>query len=260
MDTPKIVFIDIDWTLYDHKNNEFNRSGIDALKSLQKKGALIYLASARNYHSIKHLGTFKVLHPDGMVVTNGATIFSHHKLIHSSYFSNDNLIKIIDIANNYHYSLECITDKSRFMATPIYPEVKELYSTFKEITVKYHKYKNQKVVTCLLFAREKDDKYIKEQLPDNIIYYRFDPVGVDLDPEPIDKGRGVKYVLDYLGIDKKDAIAIGDDTQDIPMFKEVGFSICLGNAKEEVKKEASYVTTEIWNDGVESALHNLKLI
>ncbi len=260
MNTPKIAFVDIDWTLYDHEHACFNKKGIEALKLLQKKGCLVFLNSARSYHSIKHLGTFKVFKPDGIVASNGASVFYKNKVIESSYFTDSQLQGIIDLANKFHNSLELTCDKKRFMVTPTYKEVALLFSTYKEVTVGYKKYKGQKANTCLLFADNTNDEYFIKHLPKGVTFYRYDTYGVDLDPHPMSKGDGVKVALNYLGIDKKDALAIGDDYQDLDMFKECGTSIALGNGREEVKKAADYVADTISQDGLYNLLKQLEII
>ncbi len=68
------------------------------------------------------------------------------------------------------------------------------------------------------------------------------------------KGFGVKFVQKKLGVRKSQTICIGDAMQDLTMFEEVGFKIAMGNAHEELKKEADLVTGTVEEDGVVKAL------
>ena len=64
-------------------------------------------------------------------------------------------------------------------------------------------------------------------------------------------------VCKALNIDLKDTISIGDDYNDVSMFEVTGASIAMGNANEEVKKKAKYVTLTNNEEGVALVLENL---
>ncbi len=55
-------------------------------------------------------------------------------------------------------------------------------------------------------------------------------------------------------------MAFGDGGNDIPMLKHVPVSVALGNANEEVKEIASYVTDDVDHDGVVHALAHFGLL
>lgn len=74
------------------------------------------------------------------------------------------------------------------------------------------------------------------------------------------KARGMQYVLDALGISKDEALAVGDSTNDLPMFELAGHTVCMGNGMDEVKAVAEYVTDSVMEDGVEKALRHYGLI
>jgi hydroxymethylpyrimidine pyrophosphatase-like HAD family hydrolase len=48
----------------------------------------------------------------------------------------------------------------------------------------------------------------------------------------------------------EDTVAIGDENNDIPMFKVAGLSITMGNAKEEAKEYSDVVTLTNDENGV----------
>ena len=47
---------------------------------------------------------------------------------------------------------------------------------------------------------------------------------------------------------------------DIPMLRLSPYSVAMGNAEEDVKNSASYVTTDIDDDGIYNALTHFNLI
>lgn len=55
-------------------------------------------------------------------------------------------------------------------------------------------------------------------------------------------------------------MAFGDGGNDIPMLMHVPLSVAMGNAKEDVKSIASYVTDTVENDGIYKAMKHFQLI
>lgn len=74
------------------------------------------------------------------------------------------------------------------------------------------------------------------------------------------KARGMQILLRHLGVDRRDTVAIGDSTNDLPMFALAGRTICMGGGMPEAKAAAHYITDTVLNDGIAKALHHLGLI
>ena len=58
---------------------------------------------------------------------------------------------------------------------------------------------------------------------------------------------------------KRETLAIGDSTNDLPMFRAAAHTVCLGGGMEEVKAVAEYVTAPVMEDGIEKALAHFGL-
>lgn len=74
------------------------------------------------------------------------------------------------------------------------------------------------------------------------------------------KAQGMKIVLRQLGFTAEDAFAFGDGANDLPMLREAGTSVLMGNAPRELWKEADYVTAPITENGLAKALKHFGLI
>ena len=59
---------------------------------------------------------------------------------------------------------------------------------------------------------------------------------------------------------REDSIAIGDGPNDLQMMEYAGVGVAMGNAKEEVKKLADMVTSDVAEDGIYHAFEKLGLI
>ena len=71
MEKIKAIFLDFDWTLFDHKTRSFNEKGVEGLNKAHEKGLKLIINSARTYYALEGLNTFKLIPFDGYVVSNG---------------------------------------------------------------------------------------------------------------------------------------------------------------------------------------------
>ena len=75
----------------------------------------------------------------------------------------------------------------------------------------------------------------------------------------ITKSAAVAKLLEHLGETREDTIAFGDSTVDIDMFELCGYSVAMGNASEDCKAAADYVTDDVDEDGLARAFEKLGL-
>ena len=74
------------------------------------------------------------------------------------------------------------------------------------------------------------------------------------------KARGMERLLEDLGVPREDTLAIGDSTNDLPMFRAAAHTVCMGNGMTEAKNAAEYITGSVLEDGIEEALCHFGLI
>ena len=79
-------------------------------------------------------------------------------------------------------------------------------------------------------------------------------------PKGYSKASGIRFLADALGVDMAQTVAVGDSSNDIPMLECAGVSIAMGNATDDVKALADYVTTDVEENGIENALRWLGAI
>ena len=70
----------------------------------------------------------------------------------------------------------------------------------------------------------------------------------------IDKGEGLRFLLDRLGLDPSEAMAIGDGGSDLPMLRAAGVGVAMGNSIRAVKDGADWVTGSNDENGVALAI------
>lgn len=258
----KIIFVDIDWTILDHKTHKFDIKSLKALTKAQENGVLVYIATARPYLSAEQTGLFDLLKPDGVICTNGSVCIVKDEVMFSENIPNNIVKEVIKVCNRHNAVLEYCDEKHRYFNRKTNSYVTKYFSVYSEIVPPVKKYENENVSALLLMVPSSYDEVMLKELPEGLDYYRFDDYGVDIryslyNP---DKGKAIKKVLTKLNIAKENAMGIGDDLGDIFMFNEVGLKVTLDNGKPEVKKAADFVTKSVSESGLEHALKHFNII
>lgn len=87
-----------------------------------------------------------------------------------------------------------------------------------------------------LFGKEVEIKLAPEKYMDCYFLTILHPLG--------DKAHALEKVLEYLNVSAKETTVFGDSLNDLGMFKLAGTAVAVGNALDEVKKEADIVLEE----------------
>lgn len=69
-------------------------------------------------------------------------------------------------------------------------------------------------------------------------------------PEGVSKLNGFLYACDYWNISLKECVMIGSGMDDLEMIRSAGLGVAMGNAPEEVREEADWVTRSNNDKGV----------
>jgi Cof subfamily protein (haloacid dehalogenase superfamily) len=75
------------------------------------------------------------------------------------------------------------------------------------------------------------------------------PYYLDITHPDANKGAVVEYLSRTLNIPAAEIATIGDQPNDVLMFRRSGFSIAMGNASKEVQAQASATTADCENEG-----------
>jgi len=73
----------------------------------------------------------------------------------------------------------------------------------------------------------------------------------------VNKWEGIMHVARRHGIEPEQIIAIGDDVNDVPMLKQAGLGVAMGNARDEIKAVAKRVIGHNKDEGLAEFLEEL---
>lgn len=100
-------------------------------------------------------------------------------------------------------------------------------------------------------------KQIADFLPETLTVVQTAAFYLEVIPKVINKGQGIRDICAVLGIDPSEVISFGDAANDIPMLREAGMGVAMGNSAEAVKAAANMVTLSNNEDGIAAALEKL---
>ncbi len=257
----RIVFTDIDATLYSHKTGRVPPSAIEAIHKLQAKGIKVFLCSGRNYYLIRKSGILDIIEPDGIVMMNGACVSVDGDLIYKYEIPRDVVDAIIKFSYRLKFGVTLI-EESEGHINYIDDRVIEAHAKYgtrfpqpRKFPIPY----DRTVYQIIAFCDEFDESLFLPHLRD-CKAARWDEYAVDIMPSNSDKAKGIMATLEHYGWGAENAMSLGDHNNDIEMMQFTGISVAMGNAIPEVKEIADYVTDDIDEDGWANAMKHFGLI
>lgn len=256
----KAVFFDIDGTLVSFKTHEVSQSTIESLALLKKKGIKVFIATGRHLKAINNLGTLQF---DGYVTLNGGyCLVGTDEVIYKHSISDRDVEALI------RYQEKEETFPCAFV------QENQIYMNYKDESVEHifqllnfpepparplNEMKGQTIYQLIAFFTAEQEKRIMKVLP-HCESTRWNPLFTDVVPAGSSKSVGIDKMLTYFGIDLSECMAFGDGGNDISMLGHVGLGVAMGNAADEVKEAARYVTETVDEDGIFKALKHFKVL
>ncbi|WP_027107600.1 Cof-type HAD-IIB family hydrolase [Lacticigenium naphthae] len=256
----KFVCFDIDGTLLD-ENKMILTSTKEAIHKLQNEGHTIAIATGRNAYMIQDI--LAEVNVDNYIVCNGAAGYLGNKL---SYFDGldkegfADLLKETD-KNNHSVIYQTAFELRRRTENINMNMVNAMQSVDFSVPEQDFNFnqKNDLTQALIFYSEEEKDHYEKGQFP-QFRFVRWHESGVDILPINGSKFNTINALAIKLGFSMSNVIAFGDGMNDIEMISDVGTGVAMGNAVDEVKQKADYITESHNNHGIALALKHLKLI
>ncbi len=256
----KIIFFDIDGTLVSFKTQSIPASAKIAIAQLREKGIKLIIATGRAYCDINNLEDIVF---DGIMASNGAfCIDAKGEIIAQQFFDKASMERLAQYMEKKPFSCEFMTEKGNFIS---YADNNMLYlSSLVNLplppTAEVAKIIEQGVFQIGAFVDSNIENELLREVFTDCECSRWHPVFVDFNIKGCNKATGIDKFLAYFGIDRDSAMAFGDGGNDIPMLRHVAIGVAMGNAFDEVKNAADYVTDSVDEDGIKKALKHFNII
>jgi Cof subfamily protein (haloacid dehalogenase superfamily) len=255
----KAVFFDIDGTLVSFKSHTVPESARRAIARLREQGVKVFIATGR---LMKHVAIVNDIEVDGYITVNGGyCITSAGEVIFESAFPRATVERVIDLSEQYGFDLNVMTHQDMYVSS-MGERVKKIASMINIVPtvadVRAIAATQPVVQMCPYISRELEQE-IMPLLPD-CVGSRWIETFMDLNVRGVDKSLGIQQVMSYYGLTMAEAMAFGDGGNDLPMVRDAAVGVAMGNACDELKSVADYITSSVDEDGVSRALEHFGLI
>jgi Cof subfamily protein (haloacid dehalogenase superfamily) len=271
----RMIVTDMDGTLLtnDKKISSRNR---EALKRASEMGVKIVIATGRIFASAKTYG--EMIGVDTPIIaSNGAYIREKDKdeVIYAMPLGEDNAIKVLKLIQDYGLYCHLFTWDTIFTEKIVYASVN--YTKWNS-TLPEGKRVNIRVIKSDEWEgiiRENRDSILKAVVADDdaekITALKREMKGLDLEivssysnnfevmHKGVSKGRAAEVLAHYCNLDRSQVICIGDNENDASMIEYAGLGIAMGNASEEARRAADFITLSNEEDGVAYAIEKFIL-
>jgi len=259
---PRVVALDIDGTLLKWvdgrgtTHEEISPAVQDAVRRVLDAGAHVVLASGRSPHGMTNVADLLELHTNGserlwVVASNGAVVFRYPPLevIFEETFDARDAVR--QVLQHHPEALVAVEDRGvGYRVSGHFPEGElsgEMLLTDLEELV-------AEPVSRVII---RDPRATAEEfvaLGARLGLHGTDYVvgwtaWLDLAPVGVSKASGLQLVVDELGLDAADVLAIGDGRNDLEMLRWAGRGVAMGQAVQEVHDAADASTDSVLDDG-----------
>ncbi len=257
------LFFDIDGTLVSLKTHEIPQSTVDALTRAKANGVKIYISTGRPIPIITNLTAIDSL-IDGYITTNGAMCIVDGTVVCCKPIDAEDVKTLIDDADKQDYAVLVVGERDvrLYNPKPVFDEVFRdgLCVTNVDTSLPAEEVlATQRILQFSPFISQQYETALMPRLP-HCVSGRWHPAFTDITSKAADKGNGLAAMAKYLGLDISETMAFGDGGNDISILRRAGIGVAMGNAGEEVRLAADYVTTSVDDNGIANALKHFGVI
>lgn len=272
----KLIALDLDGTLFNNKS-QISRENIKAIKEATAAGINVVISTGRPLGGLP----FEAIKGTGIryaITANGSAIYEidTQKCLYENCLSDETAFSIIDylmtkrvhmdaFINGCGYSpYKCLED-AKDLKIP--PSIKEYIMTTRkrvnDITemMRENNYHMQKMT--INFPKDVNDNYYcrdevfehLKKIPE-ITLVSGGYGNLEFTKAGVDKGVALHKLAQILNIAADETMAVGDTENDMAIVKAAHIGVAMGNATDELKAQADYVTDTNENDGVAKAIRH----
>lgn len=251
-----LIFFDIDGTLID-ETHLMSESTKEAIQRARANGHICMINTGRSLKLVGEDITGQTEF-DGLALGCGTMLIYRGKVLMQRTFDEEASRRIIDglrrhhidavlegSENNFNDSTENIFSKefekfiSRFD--------KQNYGSYEDAVGHFDKFyayaENREYMDAFRAEFEKELDFVDREKD----YFEIMPKGCS-------KASAIEFMAEYLNISMNQTVAIGDCSNDAPMIERAHIGIAMGNATEDIKQMADFITTDVDKDGIANAL------
>ena len=266
----KLIFLDIDGTLIPFGGFMPPPSAIEAINLARKNGNKVFLNTGRCRCEVhKELSQIGF---DGIICSNSLYIEENNQVLYQKDIPENDVKRLADWLLKEEVGFFFEGQKS-VKAVSLYFEqmvlkfgekalsdLKKGFPVIKQADLSYDGVGKINFITKPGIY-EKLKKEFGNEFQINEWSFLGDDKGMgEITLKEASKAAGVQYMIERLGAKKEDTYSFGDTRGDLPMIKFCGTGVAMGNAEQQLKDAADYITAGVENDGIYKAFEKFGLL
>lgn len=265
----RCLFFDIDGTLASREKGLIP-SAAAAIHQARENGDLVFLATGRNLGSLDFV---KEAERDGILFCNGAGILFHDTVIRTCPIPREVWERTVEMAEDFRGSLTLISEQRAYKNKYEVKRLRETidddprFSTWQEKMKSFRacaldEYRGEDILKIDIgFPDEETMDAFQKYMDPSLHLARMagntknqGRKSGELTDRSVNKGRAAEEIVRYQHGDMHETYGFGDSGNDLELLKACHTGIAMGNASEDVKAAADYVTEDVNDDGLAKAM------
>ena len=260
-----LVISDVDGTLID-RHKVLTEQTLAAVAKLQQAKIRFAITSARPPFGLKNIvNTLKLQQPFGSF--NGGTILTPDwEIIDRTPLPPQTIPDLISTIESYGLDVWLNSDRHWYLKNLHGVHVAHHRDSLQFEPTVINSYGDIEAEICKIVGVGADftavaqcEAAIQQEFGTRLSATRSQAYYLDVTHPDANKGMVVKKLARLLAIPQEEIVTIGDNYNDILMFEQSGISIAMGNASQEVRQKATFVTATNNEEGFAKAIENIVL-
>jgi Cof subfamily protein (haloacid dehalogenase superfamily) len=259
------VLADVDGTLVT-KNKELTARAVQAVQQLQERGVLFAITSGRPPRGMRML-----VEPLGMELpmaafNGGIILLPDMTIVDERTIAPDVAPAVIETIRAHGLYAWIYVSTEWYLTDPHAPHAEREATTvrFPPTVVPTYDGLLDRVVKIVGVSDDYDlvakcEAAVQQQFAEHVSAARSQPHYLDVTHPTANKGVVIERLSHYYNIPLEQIATLGDQLNDVLMFRRSGLSIAMGNASEEVQRQADYVTDSHEDEGFAKAVERFVL-
>ncbi len=272
----KLIALDLDGTLFNNQS-QISNENIKTISKATAAGINVVISTGRPFCGLP----FEAIKDTGIkyaITANGSAIYDikARKCLYENCLDDETSFSIINylmnkrvhmdafIAGQGYSPYKCLEDakelqmpaslKEYIMTTrkrvnDIVDLMRENHSHMQKMTINFPKDKNGN-----FYCRDEVYDYLMSIPTITVVSGGYG--NLEYTKAGVTKGVALKKLSEILDISIDETMAVGDTENDLSIIQAAHIGVAMGNATEQIKKSADYVTDTNENDGVAKAIRH----
>lgn len=264
----KFMAVDIDGTLLDSKGN-LTEETEKAIRLGIENGLVFTLSTGRPIQGVqKIIDRLNLDHP--VITYNGAMVITGKsgEILYKCVMKAEDAKKVMKLGEEYQTSI-MVWSNNRLFVNKLneraykYSSISGVQPILIENAEHLEGIIEQGILKILWYDEveliEKYEKEVSKHLSSDINVHTSQAFFLEFVDKNASKARAMEEIGKHFGISRDEMIAVGDGFNDLSMIEYAGLGVAMGNAKDEIKARADYVTLTNDENGLAHVIYKFVL-